>query len=290
MRFTKIAIKADAVELIWTKVDEHGATITTNMSSPEKPAPELPAALQAFKDFVFDLIEAPSTWRDEVRVTSLSISEEKTGKARGLIVTAVKPVEKASGRLLVLNTPHMRQGGDNSTSEHVLTDDIMSLVAQAEAAATAFVKGDRAQLDAFPADASAVDTSDKGDQVGARRERKKRVAKEVGTPNEVMNPDKTAAPTDDQLRAILLAAGRDVPVDAIATWTSTERDTAQRWAAAKADVKSGVARKLDDLIEPDHVQRSATPALDDNWTDPKGPKKLSDEAVVEIVASTEKAD
>src|SRR3954462_5210767 len=155
MRFTKIAVKKDTVELAWTKVDEHGATITTTMTSPEKPAPELPDALQAFKDFVFNLIDAPDAWREWTRVTTLSLNEEKEGNGRGLIVSAVKPVAKASGRVLVLNTPHMRQGGDApSTQTGILDEETVALIAVAEAAATAFVKGERSQLDAFPSDAS----------------------------------------------------------------------------------------------------------------------------------------
>jgi hypothetical protein len=189
MRFTKIAVKKDTVELAWTKVDEHGATITTTMTSPEKPAPELPDALQAFKDFVFNLIDAPDAWREGTRVTTLSLNEEKEGNGRGLIVSAVKPVAKASGRVLVLNTPHMRQGGDNTTSQTGILDDAtIDLIAAAEKAATAFVKGDRMQGELLPADAAktATGTDDKPvDQVSARRKKKDKAA---GTPGEVMNP------------------------------------------------------------------------------------------------------
>jgi hypothetical protein len=45
------------------------------------------------------------------------------------------------------------------------------------------------------------------------------------------------------------------------------------------------------MIEPEIILKAATPPLGgDGWTDPKAPKKLTDEAVVEITGSIEKAD
>lgn len=140
----------------------------------------------------------------------------------------------------------------------------------------------------MPADATAPPT-DKPVQVGARRKKKD---KSAGTPNEVVNPDKTKAPTDDVLRARLLEFDRDVPVDAIATWTSTERDAVQRYLDAKRDLRDNArAVNLDEVIEPDVILLSATPPLGgDGWTDPKKPAPLTDEAVVEITGAIQKAD
>lgn len=289
MRFTKIAVKKDGVELSWSKIDEHGATITTNMVSPEKPAPELPQALQAFLPFAMDLIGAPDDWSKDAIVTSLSISDEKGTPARGLIVTAIRPIKKASGRPLVLNTPHMRQasGDTPATQTGILSDEIIELIAAAERAAESFVKGDRAQLDVFPADQSDQTKSD--DQVGAKREQKKRKRTDpkAGTPEEVVNPGKSTPVDDETLRQLLLKAERDVPVDALAILTSTEHDAAQRWAEAKIDVMSGKSRHIDDLVEPEFLGKIATPPLGgDGWTDNK-PRKLDDGAVAEIKATIE---
>ena len=80
---------------------------------------------------------------------------------------------------------------------------------------------------------------------------------------------------DATLRNVLLAAGRDVPVDAIARWTSSERDDAQRWV--NAALNPGPFAKPD---EPECLKRDATPALlddhiaakDEGWETQPPPK------------------
>jgi hypothetical protein len=73
MRFTKIKCNEDGVELNWSVIDANGALTTSTYSNAAKPAPELPAALAAFKEFVIDLVGLPETWRDQIVVTTLSL-------------------------------------------------------------------------------------------------------------------------------------------------------------------------------------------------------------------------
>jgi hypothetical protein len=61
-------------------------------------------------------------------------------------------------------------------------------------------------------------------------------------------------PVDDQrLHELLVAVGKDVPVDQISRWASTERDAAQRWAEQAA---KGTPSNM-----PPCVQRSANHPL-----------------------------
>jgi hypothetical protein len=105
----------------------------------------------------------------------------------------------------------------------------------------------------------------------------------------VMNRNKTAPLTDPELRKLLLSVDRDVPEDALALWTSSERDRVQYWAERKLASMAGTPVALEDLVEPDTVLKYATPGLgSDGWADSK-PPKLDDAAVVEIQGSIEKA-
>lgn len=298
MRFTKIKVGKEAVELAWTFTDANGATLSTQLTHADKPAPELIEALQAFKPWAMDLIEAPESWLDESRVSTLSLNEEKTGKTRGLMVSMVRPIPRASGRPLSLTTPHVREEGENTAAgaTGVYGDDVVAMIASAEKAAEAYVKGDRAQAEIFPTDSSnPVEGAAKAaatpgtDDVSKRRERKARPPKELGTPNEVMNPGQTTPLTDPELRKLLLSVDRDVPEDALALWTSSERDKAQYWAEKKLASMAGTPVPLEALVEPDAVLKYATPSLGaDGWKDSK-PPKLDEGAVAEIQASIEKA-
>src|SRR5438093_6067542 len=106
MEFTKIKFnEKSGVELAYTRKGEQGETETRNFSCAQPPKPELPAAFAAFIPYVADLLELPSEWREHLTITTLSLDEEPKTKRLGLIVTAIKPVEKANDRPLVLNTP-----------------------------------------------------------------------------------------------------------------------------------------------------------------------------------------
>lgn len=282
MRFTKIKCNEDGVELAWTLVDANGATTTSTYSSKEKPAPELPAALEAFKPFVMELCELPDRWRDGLVVTTLSLTEIKEGNRRGINVSVKRAVERANGAAISITTPLMKSATENTTTDKgVFFDDIAKLIIAAENAAVAYHNGERMQGEIFQ-------KAEEGTDDMTKKRAAKKKPKDVGTPNEVMNRDKVVPMTDEALRKLLLSVDRDVPEDAIARMVSTDRDAAQRWAEAMIDVKNERPRHIDDLVEPEFLKASATPALGgDGWTDGK-PPKLDGEAVVEIQASINK--
>jgi hypothetical protein len=281
MRFTKIKVNDEGVELAWTIIDANGATTSSTYSSKERPAPELPAALEAFKPFVMDLVGLPDTWRETLRVSVLSLLEIKEGNRRGLMVSVKKKIERANNNPVSITTPLMKSATDNTTTDKgVFDDDIAALIATAERAAEAYFKGERMQGEIFKeGDGEQAQTDD----VTKRRNRKK--PKDVGTPNEVMNREKVVAMTDEALRKLLLSVGRDLPEDAIARMVSTDRDASQRWAEAVIDAKNDKPHPIADLIEPEFLKKYATPALgEEGWVDGK-PPKLGDEEVAGIKAA-----
>lgn len=290
MRFSKIRVNDKGVQLLWTTTDANGTTTTHDLTSAEKPTPDLPEALDAFREYVMDLLELPAKWRDQIRITTLSISDDKETNTRGLMVSATKKIAKASGRPLSITTPHMREGAEDSTAKTgILEEEILELISKAETAASRFVKGERAQGEIFPSDASAppaagaegTSTAPAAGEDDVSKARKRRPAKNAGTPGEVWNPNSTTPPTDEQLRKLCLQAGRDVPIDAIARWTSSERQQVQSWATitTNPDVKPENHPE-----EPDLLKKEATPALledmtrarDDGWTQEVPPPKAAD--------------
>lgn len=286
MRFTKIKVNDKGVQLLWSTTDASGLTHNHDVSSPEKPAPELPEALAAFVPYVMDLLDLPPNWREQIRVTTINLNEEKETKSRGLMVSVTRKIAKASGRPVSITTPHMREATENTTATTgILDDDTLELIAKVERAAAAFVKGERMQGELIPTNAGAPADGEAAatgaapaDELAKRRGRKK--DRKSGTPGEVWNPDSTTPPTDEQLRRLCMAAGRDVPLDAIARWTSSERQEVQTWATAAVnpDIKPGKRPE-----EPEILKKEATPALledvanaGDGWTEPTPPPKAAD--------------
>lgn len=273
MRFSRIKVTEKIVELDWSEVLPNGEKKSITLESPNRPMPALLQAMARFRTYVADLLELP-TWADDMRVTTLNIDEGKDGR-RGLIVTCIRPVAKASNRPLVLNTPQMRESNGDDDAPGFLADEILTLVKHAEVAAAAFVRGDREQTEmplGAPATAAAAPAVD---ELGSRRRRKKNeFIPEVGA---LANPNATIAPPDDTaLRSRLLGRGRDVPVEAIGRWISSERDSVLRWLDTAETIG---------LDDPEALTRDATMSIfddakGDDWTqDAPPPKAESVEAI-----------
>jgi hypothetical protein len=270
MQFSKISITKKGVHLVRETTDANGATETADLVSPERPLGSFADSLQAFGPFVTDLLEMPEAWKGNWTVTTLNLSVDKNDN-RGLIVTATRPVKKAYNKPLVINTPLVREGGENPSADaFVLSDEVMELIRLAEGEATRYVNHEREQLDMY-------DNKETSENVKAADERmasaavhstrkpkgKKPPASQVETGVPVVNT--VGVPmTDENLRQLLLSVECDVPIDAIKKWTSGERDAVQRWAESG---KTGV--------EPKCVTASATPPLGDGWTG-KAPPRAKD--------------
>lgn len=255
MRFTNIRISVDEVSLDRVDKQPDGSLMTINLKNPAKPLSSFNAAMQAFSGFAVELIGAPD-WHEDVKVTSLHLSEEPKTSRRGLIVTFTRRIERAKNRTVVVNTPLMHAPVDDQqgTNPGTFPAEVAEMIEIVEAEATRYWKGEREQAEMFP-EGQAAGTSDDQPSKKPRKDRK------AGTPGEVVNADKNVPPADEALRKLLYDAGRDVPIDAIATWGSQDRDRAQQWAAAQLRVKSGDLREEAAPKEPKVLLKFATPAL-----------------------------
>jgi hypothetical protein len=327
VKFDKIKVTDEGVFLDWKRVGD-GEEEDVKWHADEAPVETFTAAMQAFRPYIADLLGLSTAWAEELRITTLSLSVDSENR-RGLIVTAVKPIAKASGRPLVLNTPLMKERHENSSPEAsgIFEPETMVLIAKAEMEAFKYRKGERAQLDAFD-DKNRVDpekAAEPSDDVSkARKKRKDKVDPKAGTPNEVMNPDSKPNDVDlsdnDGLRALLLRAGRDVPVDAINQWSALEFSRAREWATlvttthAKEEAplcvqKDGTPSLFDDFIaaggneshlsdvdqmgaggvtlEARETDVAATSEGSDTWTQSDAPPKVDDAQAAEIRAAAD---
>lgn len=278
--FSKIRFKeSEGVELVTKLKLDNGAAEARDFTCATPPLPELPAALKAFVPFVADLLEVPDAWREELTITTLSIDEEPRTKKTGLIVTALLPIEKANDRPLVLNTPRMREWEDDGGEQPKGTygEDIAALIEAAQDAARDYYRGKRGQGEIFTAaetTAAAPEKTNGSDPAKAPKVRRSRRLKDVVDGMPVVNPDATVPPTDHQIRGQLAVTGYDVPIEVIATWTSSERDQAMRWACAP-----------DGVALPEHVKRDGVP---EEWL--VKPVRLTDDARQEVRAAVEAGD
>lgn len=249
MRFKDIKINSDGVELDRVEKHNDGTELTQKMKNATAPLASFKTSLQAFTGYALALIGAPKEWHDETNVSSIHLSEEPKTNRRGLIVTIVRKIERAKNRVMVINTPLMHQPTEDAdgTNPGTFEREVLNMITAAEKEATRYWNGERDQTE-LPLESN--------DDLAKRRGKGRKAGK--------------GESDDDVLRQLLLAAGRDIPVDAIARATSSERQSAQAWAEAAVDTE---IRDADRPKEPEWVQKNATPALIEDVAKAQTPAK-----------------
>lgn len=144
MRFSKIKWDGKAVILRWTTRENGGETeVHHELESRQQPHPDFTAAIAAFVMPVLDLLELPPEYAHSFSVVGLSLNEEDDGRG-GIVVTCFKKLAETNAPL-VLNTPHLREAGDEPEGLF-MPSHWLKLIETAEKAAEQFVKGQREQL------------------------------------------------------------------------------------------------------------------------------------------------
>lgn len=147
MQFRKIKWNGTEVVLQWTESKVRGDEIKHELTSTDAPAPSFEKAMAAFAPIVLDLLELPESYESGLRVTGLSINVEKGDDRLGLVMTCQKEIAEANGPL-VLNTPHLRERGDED-GPGFMTRDMEIALRNAELAAQQYLEGTRAQANLF---------------------------------------------------------------------------------------------------------------------------------------------
>lgn len=272
MRFQIIKVTAEEVSLVRLDKQPDGSTLKLELTNASRPLEPFATALQAFCGYACELVGAPH-WHEDVRVSSIHLSEEPKTNRRGLIVTFVRRIERAKNRVFVGNTPLMHAPTDEQegTNPGTFPREVAAMIAELETQATAYWNGEREQGEMFSgANAAPAKTKGAGhpqpeqpaDELGARRGRRKTGS--GAAPGELMNPDKTKPPTDKVLAELLQRAGKTVALDVIASWGSSDRAKAQAWADAKTD-PTIAEKKIPPM--PECVEKGASPQLLDQTAD-----------------------
>lgn len=281
MRFAKISVKNDGVDLVREVKHSNGDTEHTELHGDGEPLSTFVDALQAFAPFVLDLLPITLDADVGIKITTLNLSADKNG-LRGLIVTGVVPVEKAYGKPLVINTPLVREGAEEPSEDAcILPDEVLELIELAELEASRYWNGERTQTEMFNRESSenAEEFNERAAAAEIATTRKPKRGRGKKSSGDV-------PPTTPVLRQLLLSIERDVPEEAIERWTSSERDAALNWAEARQKQIIGQINDVDVPDEPACVKRDATPSLADGWTDPH-PPRVDDDAAQAIAAAVE---
>lgn len=273
-----------------------GAKDAHEFECAEAPTGAFKGALAAFAPFVVNLLELPLEWSD-CDVRSLSLKREEKSNARGLQVTVMRKIAEAKNRPVTITTPYLSEPPADYTGDGkgYLDDVTIKLIEEAERQAELYRTGERGeqmklelsdnikQVDERMADAEVASTR--------KPKRGKGKTPKQGDTGVAIVANEAGEPLDDDgLRQLLLSVERDVPIDAINLWTSSDRDAAQRWAEAALRFRVGQLPRSELPTEPECVIKSATRGLGaDEWTEP-APVRVNDEGVQEIAASVEHGD
>lgn len=267
MQFKKISITKTAVTLEREVKDAAGGVEETTFTAKEKPLASFVDALQSFNGYLRGLLPFVVT-EEQLTITTLNLSEDKDGH-RGLIVTGIVPVPKAYGKPIVINTPLVREGGENpSPDAFVLSDVVLELIEDAEHEAARYLKGERVQGELFEKREASANTKAFDDRAAAaevnstRKPRGKKKSDQMPGVGLVANPNDGPPLTDTELRQLLLSVERDVPIDAFATWAGSERDASIVWATQQQKKLLGALKEKETVpVEPACIAQSATPPM-----------------------------
>lgn len=292
--YDKITLSEDKVVLEWLRPVAMGTNISEKLESTERPAPAMIQAMTAFKAYVCNLLGLPAALQERMEIRTVHLKEDEKTDLRTLQVTVILTGLQCGNRTTTFTTPLMRERGE-AEGGYYLEDETVNLIADLEEAAEAFYKGERMQPDLFPKSADDATTppvepdaqytiTGTSSEQPRRRARKKKPEAETGGVPEWNPPGEPY--TDAKVRDLLARVDRDVPVDAIATWTAGERDQAVRWGVA--ETHRLVTRTPHEIAEPECVVKSATlPLKADGWTAPEPPPKVTDNGAQKVKAAIE---
>jgi hypothetical protein len=257
-----------------------GAKDAHEFECAETPTGAFKGSLAAFSPFVVKLLGLPLDWSD-CDVRSLSLKREEKTNARGIQVTVMRKIADAKNRPVIITTPYLSEppGDYQGDGQGYLDDITLKLIDEAEAQAELYRTGERGEqlkLGLSNENVAEFNENSAHAEVQSTRNPKGRKGKppRQADTGVAIVANEAGEPLDEAgLRQLLLSVDRDVPVDAIGIWTSSERDAAQRWSEARQ--KEMIGELSTDLVprEPEAVIRYATlPLKADEWTGDPPPK------------------
>lgn len=284
MSFDKIRFDGANVELDYKEPLPGGGERDVTDTGKD-PSPAFKHALQAFASYVAWIHSWPDSTVDRLDVRGVTI-KRPDDQPRGIIVTALLKCSRARNSTSTINTPYLAEPPENYSGDRTgfLSEAVVGFIDDLEARATEYQNGERGEQTQLPLgdseNSKAAGERMAAAEVGSTRKPKGKGAKKNGKPPRqadigvsVVVNEPGEQLDDSALRQLLLSVERDLPIDAVALFTSSERDAAQAWANARLKEMVGQLDAATVPREPDVVIKFATlPLKADEWTGNPPPK------------------
>jgi hypothetical protein len=268
MQFEKITFDGKQVELHYREPLEAGGE-ETKCAHGKNPSPAFKAALQSFTSYVLWVHSWPAEMGERLEIRGVSIKRPDDAP-RGIVVTALLKCPHARNSTSTINSPYVAEPpqGYNGEMTGLLSIAVRELIDALEERATDFRDGERGEqiplaLGESENTKAFADRSAAAEGTSTRKPKKaKGFIPGVGM---VVNADAPIEDiTDDMVRQLLMMVERDVPVDAITSWASSERTSAIAWARMEQRRLAGALKPAELAAmpkEPNVIKASATMPL-----------------------------
>jgi hypothetical protein len=145
MEFSKISVDAKGVKLQWEEPGAAREHHQHTLESADTPAPEFTAAIEAFRPLITDLLKTPERFvGEDCEIRGFSLSRD-ADEHRGLVITLSKKLSKFKAPM-TFNLPYISEQPSERPASGYMPDGMLEAIATLEAAAEAYVNGNRVQL------------------------------------------------------------------------------------------------------------------------------------------------
>jgi hypothetical protein len=178
MRYRKIAIKKDNVDIEYEDSNAAGTFDVMSLKAKDEPAPEFHKAMDDFKPIFIRLCELNKLDEGKIVVTGVHLSYHGDNNRMGIVISGYKKLVNYVG-IVTMNSPCMLEREDKANPKKDIPDDLSECFEELWKQADKFLKGYRAQT---KIDFSAnKDTPEKPTKGKPKSEKKEKVSKATGT-------------------------------------------------------------------------------------------------------------
>ncbi len=144
MRYRKIAIKKENVDLEYEDSNAAGTFDVMSLKAKDEPAPEFHQAMEAFKPIFIRLCELNESDKAKIIITGVHLSYHGDNNRMGIVISGYKKLVNYVG-IVTMNSPCMLEREDKANPKKDIPDDLTECFDELWKQADKFLKGYRAQ-------------------------------------------------------------------------------------------------------------------------------------------------
>jgi hypothetical protein len=145
MRYRKIAIKKESVDLEYEDSNAAGTFDVMSLKAKDEPAPEFHQAMENFKPIFIRLCELNESDKAKIIITGVHLSYHGDNNRMGIVISGYKKLVNYVG-IVTMNSPCMLEREDKANPKKDIPDDLTDCFDELWKQADKFLKGYRAQL------------------------------------------------------------------------------------------------------------------------------------------------